>query len=164
MVLSPDSALATQRRTRSKQCPSAWTQGSVQRPGAGSSEARGRAAGDGGWRSWRAMVCVRNRAVRIESGGRGRAGRGSDGTIRLSAEAVRLPGQFRQPASVSLSLSSHAVSEATDPPGRAGHRIGIRSAQRVSRTQVAGRRCGVLPVPALRLRAFPSDVRPSTGD
>jgi hypothetical protein len=43
------------------------------------------------------------------------------------------------------------------------HRIGIRSAQRVSRTQVAGRRCGVLPVLRLRLRAFSCDLRPSAG-
>lgn len=55
------------------------------------------------------------------------------------------------------------MSEATDPPGRALHRIGIRSAQRVSRTQVAGRRCGVLPVLRLRLRAFSCDLRPSAG-
>jgi len=75
------------------------------------------------------FLCFRNRAGRgrVESGGREWAGRGSDGTIRLSAEAARLPGQFRQPASVSLSLSSHAVSEATDPPGR-GAGQGIASA------------------------------------
>lgn len=93
-----------------------------------------------------------------------RGGRG--GGVR--AMSFRLPGQFRQPASVSLALaqaqSSHAVSEGSD---RAGHRAGIPflSLQCVvsSRTQVAGPcplalgvACCLLRSPALLLRAFPS--------
>jgi hypothetical protein len=127
---------------------------SMQRPPARQRRGEGTRRGErgGGVRamSFRARQKPRGQSGN-EPGGRGKERRRRDHPLFARGRAA-LPGQFRQPVSVSLAQaqSSHAVSEGSD---RAGHRAGIPFLSSVCRLVAhAGCRplppgpgCGVLP-------------------